>query len=91
MVVKGGADKFSRKDLDKLQEFVKVYGAKALAYLKLANGEFSGSVAKVVSDEEKAVLKAQLGLEDNDLLFMVAAKKKSCPNITWCLKKQAWS
>ena len=76
MVVKGGADKFSRKDLDKLQEFVKVYGAKALAYLKLANGEFSGSVAKVVSDEEKAVLKAQLGLEDNDLLFMVAAKKK---------------
>ncbi|RGC52675.1 aspartate--tRNA ligase [Absiella sp. AM29-15] len=76
MVVKGGADKFSRKDLDKLQEFVKVYGAKALAYLKLANGEFSGSVAKVVSDEEKAALKAQLGLEDNDLLFMVAAKKK---------------
>ena len=76
MVVKGGADKFSRKDLDKLQEFVKVYGAKALAYLKLSNGEFSGSVAKVVSDEEKAVLKAQLGLEDNDLLFMVAAKKK---------------
>ena len=76
MVAKGGADKFSRKDLDKLQEFVKVYGAKALAYLKLANGEFSGSVAKVVSDEEKAVLKAQLGLEDNDLLFMVAAKKK---------------
>lgn len=76
MVVKGGADKFSRKDLDKLQEYVKVYGAKALAYLKLSSGEFSGSVAKVVSDEEKAVLKTQLQLEDNDLLFMVAAKKK---------------
>ena len=76
MVVKGGADKFSRKDLDKLQEYVKVYGAKALAYLKLTNGEFSGSVAKVVNDEEKAALKTQLHLEDNDLLFMVAAKKK---------------
>ena len=76
MVVKGGADKFSRKDLDKLQEYVKVYGAKALAYLKYTNEEFSGSVAKVVSDEEKAVLKTQLNLEDNDLLFMVAAKKK---------------
>lgn len=76
MVVKGGADKFSRKELDKLQEYVRVYGAKALAYLKFMNNEFSGSVAKVVSDEEKATLKEKLGLEDNDLLFMVADKKK---------------
>lgn len=76
MVVKGGADKFSRKELDKLQEYVRVYGAKALAYLKFTNDEFSGSVAKVVSDVEKTTLKEQLGLEHNDLLFMVADKKK---------------
>lgn len=72
MVVKGAGDKFSRKDLDKLQEHVRVYGAKALAYIKLKDGVVSGSVAKVVSDDEKAQLIAQLELEDNDLLFMIA-------------------
>lgn len=76
MVVKGRADKFSRKDLDKLQEFVKVYGAKALAYLKLTEEGFSGSVAKVVSDAEKEALKELVHLENGDLLFLVADKKK---------------
>ena len=55
LVVKNAADKFSRKDLDKLQEFVKVYKAKALAFLKY-NGEFSGSINKVISDDEKQAL-----------------------------------
>ncbi len=76
IVAKNAADKFSRKDLDKLQEFVKVYGAKALSYLKYANNEFSGSVVKVLSDEEKNALKERLGIEENDLILMVADKKK---------------
>lgn len=76
LVLKDGADKFSRKELDKLQEYVRVYGAKALAYLKYTNNEFSGSVAKVVSDDEKETLKNHFSLTDNDLIFMVADKKK---------------
>lgn len=76
LVLKDGADKFSRKELDKLQEYVRVYGAKALAYLKYTNNEFSGSVAKVVSDDEKEALKNHFDLTDNDLIFMVADKKK---------------
>lgn len=88
MVVKGGADKFSRKDLDKLQDYVKVYGAKALAYLKVTKGEFSGSVAKVVNDEEKAALKELLGLEENDLLFMVADKKKTAQTALGALRSK---
>lgn len=88
MVVKNGADKFSRKDLDKLQEYVKVYGAKALAYLKLAKGEFAGSVAKVVNEEEKAALKEMLSLEDNDLLFMVADKKKTAQTSLGALRSK---
>lgn len=76
LVLKGGADKFSRKELDKLQEYVRVYGAKALAYLKYTNNEFSGSVAKVVSDDEKEALKNHFDLTDNDLIFMIADKKK---------------
>lgn len=76
LVLKDGADKFSRKELDKLQEYVRVYGAKALAYLKYTNNEFSGSVAKVVSDDEKEALKNHFDLTDNDLIFMIADKKK---------------
>lgn len=76
MVVKQGMDQFSRKDLDKLQEFVKVYNAKALAYLKFDQGTFSGSVHKVLSDEEKQAIQAQLQLEDKDLVFMIADSKK---------------
>lgn len=76
MVVKEGAAKFSRKELDKLQDYVKVYGAKALAYLKYVNGEVSGSVAKVLSEEEKQALKTCLQVEDNDLVFMIADKTR---------------
>ena len=74
--VDNSADKFSRKDLDKLTEFVKVYKAKALSYLKYANGEFTGSIAKVLSDTEKETLKNQLDLHDNDIVMIVADKKK---------------
>lgn len=88
MVVKQGAGKFSRKDLDKLQEYVKVYGAKALAYLKLADGTFSGSVAKVVTDEEKEALKDTLNMEDGDLLFMVADKKKTAQTALGALRNK---
>ena len=88
MVVKQGASKFSRKDLDKLQEYVKVYGAKALAYLKLAEGAFSGSVAKVVTDEEKATLRDTLNMEDGDLLFMVADKKKTAQTALGALRNK---
>ncbi len=76
MNVKGGADKFSRKQLDKLQDYVKVYGAKALANLKYTSDGFSGSVHKVLSDAEKNELKNVLNMEENDIVFFIADKKK---------------
>lgn len=76
MNVKNGADKFSRKQLDKLQDYVKVYGAKALANLKLTAEGFAGSVTKVLSDAEKEALRTILNIEENDIVFFVADKKK---------------
>jgi len=76
MNVKNGADKFSRKQLDKLQDYVKVYGAKALANLKLTVEGFAGSVTKVLSDAEKEALRTMLNIEENDIVFFVADKKK---------------
>lgn len=76
MNVKNGADKFSRKQLDKLQDYVKVYGAKALANLKLTAEGFAGSVTKVLSDADKEALRTMLNIEENDIVFFVADKKK---------------
>lgn len=88
MVVKQGADKFSRKDLDKLQEFVKVYNAKALAYLKYDQDQFSGSVHKVLSDTEKQEIKNRFQLENNDLIFMIADQKRTAQTALGSLRNK---
>lgn len=75
LVVKNQASNYSRKALDQLQDYAKIYGAKALAFLKYNDQSFTGSIAKVVSDEEKATLVSQFHLEDNDLLLFIADKK----------------
>ena len=67
---------FSRKDIDKLTEFVKIYKAKALAYLKLEDGAFSGSLNNALSDEEKNTLKEKLNLKDKSIVFMIGDDKK---------------
>lgn len=74
--LENNADHFSRKDLDKLTEFVKIYKAKALSYLKYNNQELSGSIAKALSDDEKAQIIKHFDLKDNDIIMIVADKKK---------------
>lgn len=71
------ADKYSRKGLDKLQEFVKHgFNAKALAYLKYENDELSGSIFKALSDDEHKALIETLNLKNNDLVLVIADQKK---------------
>ncbi len=72
LVVKNEADKYSRKEIDKLTEYVKTYKVSGLAWLKYQENEFSGSIRKVVSDSELASLKEKLNIEENDLILMVA-------------------
>ncbi|NCB34021.1 MAG: aspartate--tRNA ligase, partial [Erysipelotrichia bacterium] len=67
------ASQYSRKGIDQLQEFIKAgFKAKALAWLKMEQGVLSGSIAKVLSDEEKAALIERLSIEDQDLVLIVA-------------------
>ena len=75
LVFKNASSKLSRKSFDKLNEFVKVYKAKALTYLKYDNDAFSGSVNNALNDEVKNNLKDRLKLENGDVLLMVADKK----------------
>ena len=75
IVVKNAADKYSRKDIDKLTDFVKTYKANGLFFLKYNNSEFTGSIAKILTDEVKEELIKNLYLEENDLIFVIAGKK----------------
>ena len=72
------ADKYSRKGLDELQEFVKHgFEAHALAYLKVgSDGTLSGSIAKPLSDEEKAAVSRRLDLHADDLVLVIADKER---------------
>lgn len=71
IVVKGAADNYSRKDIDKMTEVAKQYGAKGLAWVKVVDGELNGPVAKFLTDLTGELTSA-LQLEDKDLVLFVA-------------------
>ncbi|MEH7300240.1 aspartate--tRNA ligase [Neobacillus drentensis] len=73
--VKGAAEKYSRKDIDALTEFVAVYGAKGLAWLKVDAEGLKGPIAKFFSEEDVQALTASLEASEGDLLLFVADKK----------------
>ena len=71
IVVKGAADNYSRKDIDKMTEVAKQYGAKGLAWVKVVDGELNGPVAKFLTSIQGDLTSA-LSLEDKDLVLFVA-------------------
>ena len=76
IVLPGLASTVSRKAIDGYTEFVKVYKASALSYLKYNDGELTGSIVKIMSDEEKKKIINELNLQDNDMVFILADQKK---------------
>lgn len=74
IIAKNAQDKFSRKEIDKLTEFVKTYKANGLFYLKFEN-EVSGSIAKNISEKELNSLKEKLNIENGDIVFIISGKK----------------
>ena len=73
---KGLADKLSRKEIDKLAEFVKTYRAKGLAYSRWTADGRSSSFEKFLAPEETAALDKALGFKQGDVIFLVADKAK---------------
>ena len=71
--INGYADKFPRKEIDKLADFVKTYRAKGLAWMKVAaDGSMTSSFAKFLTEEEIAAIKQRADMHENDVLFVVA-------------------
>jgi aspartyl-tRNA synthetase len=73
--VAGAAAAYSRKDIDALTEFVKVYGAKGLAWLKVEEDGLKGPIAKFFKEEEANALIGSFEAKIGDLLLFVADKK----------------
>ncbi len=76
LIVKNNGDKYSRTDVEHLTDFVKIYGAKGLAWLKYDNDQFNGVIAKNLEDEKLLKIKEKYNVENNDLLLIVADKPK---------------
>lgn len=74
---KGAQSKYSRKLIDELTDFAKIYGAKGLAWMKLdENGEIKSPIAKFFTEEELAEILKLTEAEAGDVLFFVADKPK---------------
>ncbi|SDB16439.1 aspartyl-tRNA synthetase [Desulfonatronum thiosulfatophilum] len=62
----------SRNDIDQLTEFVKIYGAQGLAWIKIKADEWQSPIAKFLSEEERAGLVQALSLKEGDIVFFQA-------------------
>lgn len=74
--VDGGADKFSRKEIDAIAEFIKSYRAKGLAWLNVGENEHRSSFAKFLKPEEVDGLISAMNAKQGDLLLFVADKNQ---------------
>lgn len=87
IVVKGAADSYSRKDIDKLTEYAKQFGAKGLAWVKVDQGELAGPVAKFLTGITEN-LTASLQLENKDLVLFVADELEVANNTLGALRNR---
>ncbi|MDR1856782.1 MAG: aspartate--tRNA ligase [Desulfovibrio sp.] len=75
-VVKGlkvtGGERFTRKEIDDLTEYVKAFGAQGLAWIKVREGEWQSPIAKFLSDAERAAIAEAFSLVPGDIVFFQA-------------------
>ena len=74
--IDNASDKFSRKDIDKLTENAKHYGAKGLVWIRIEADEIKSSVNKFFSQEELAEMAKAFDAKANDLILIAADKNK---------------
>lgn len=77
IVAKGAAEQYTRKDMDALTEFVNIYGAKGLAWVKVVEDGLTGPIGRFFGAENVETLLTLTGAEAGDLVMFVADK----PNV----------
>ncbi len=76
ITVKGGAEKLTRKEIDKLTEYVRGIGAKGLAFIRWVDDEPACSFAKFMKEDEMSAILEKGGMEKGDVMLIVADKNK---------------
>ena len=76
ILIDGGAEKFSRKEIDKLTDAVKAYGARGMVWMKVGEQEINSSVNKFFSQVELMRIGEVFDAKAGDLIFIVSDKKK---------------
>ena len=71
-----GCATFTRKEIDDLTDFVAVYRAKGLAWIKVRENDWQSPIAKFFTDEEKEKMRQRLDMAPGDLIFFVADQAK---------------
>lgn len=74
--VKGAVDKFARREIDALVDFVKLYGAKGMAWISMKEEGMQSPITKFFSDEELDALLKRIDAKTGDLIFFVGDKNK---------------
>lgn len=74
IVAEGASDKYTRKDIDALTEFVNIYGAKGLAWVKVVDDGLNGPIAKFFENDHIEKLQSLTGAKPGDLVLFVADK-----------------
>ncbi|HCU08062.1 MAG TPA: aspartate--tRNA ligase [Clostridiales bacterium] len=73
--VEGGSETFSRKDIDKMTESIRTFGASGLVWLRVGESEISSSVSKFFSQEDLQSIAAVFEAKVNDLILIVSGKE----------------
>ena len=71
-----GCNNFSRKEIDDLTDFVAVYRAKGMAWIKVKDNDWQSPITKFFTEEEKKALAERIEMEPGDLIFFVADQPK---------------
>ena len=74
--IDGGSEQFSRKDIDKLTNETKAYGAKGLVWIRVNEGEYASSVNKFFTQEQLAEIANVFEAKVGDLIFICSDKSK---------------
>lgn len=72
--VKGYADRFSRKDINSLEEFAKTYGAKGLAWIKITDEGVTSPISKFFSEDELKTILERFEGQEGDIILIIADK-----------------
>ncbi|TPR17464.1 aspartate--tRNA ligase [Apilactobacillus timberlakei] len=76
IAVPDGAEKYSRKDIDKYASYIERFGAKGLAWMKITDDGFTGPIAKFFDDDTEEAIKDRMDAKSGDLLLFAADRDK---------------